>query len=245
MLVVSSWGIFLSYRREDTAPYARFLQVQLRQRFPDVRVFLDLDSIEAGLDFAVVIREAIDSCAVLVALIGDQWATLADEQGYPRLQNPDDLVRFEVQAALERGVRVIPVLVDDAKPLRQEQLPAELHKLARLNALELSYGRYEYDADRLLKLIQRILAAASGTGIASEASSTADAEAPAVPHGVRPAGHTVGEATQRGSWAARNDVARATRLLADAERIARSLTDGYSKASALSRAAKALVDMSS
>ena len=50
-------------------------------------------------------------------------------------------MRFEVQTALDRGIRVIPVLVDGAKPLRQEQVPAELGKLARLNALELSYGR--------------------------------------------------------------------------------------------------------
>lgn len=153
-----SGKIFLSYRREDAAPYARLLQVQLTERIPDARVFMDLDSIDAGLDFAEVIREAVDSCAVLVALIGRQWATLADEEGRRRLDNSDDYVRFEIQTALERGVRVIPVLVDGAKPLRQEQLPSGLQKLARLNALELSYGRYRYDADRLVDLIQQVLA---------------------------------------------------------------------------------------
>jgi len=161
---VSSRGIFLSYRRADAAPYARLLQVQLRERFPDVRVFIDMDSIEAGLDFAEVIRETVDSCAVLVVLIGRQWATLTDELGRRRLDDPDDFVRFEVQAGLERGVRVIPVLVDGARPLQQEQLPAELSKLARLNALELSYGRYQYDADRLLDLVGRVLAAAPTKG---------------------------------------------------------------------------------
>lgn len=39
----SSLGIFLSYRREDAAPYARLLRFQLRERFPDARVFMDLD----------------------------------------------------------------------------------------------------------------------------------------------------------------------------------------------------------
>jgi predicted NACHT family NTPase len=156
----SSGGIFLSYRREDAAPYARLLQYQLSERFPGARVFMDLDSIEAGLDFAEVIRDALDSSAVLVILIGRQWATVADEEGRRRLDDPDDYVRFEVQTALKRGVRVIPVLVDNARPLRQQQLPTELHKLARLNALELSYGRYQYDSGRLLDLIQRVLAAA-------------------------------------------------------------------------------------
>jgi hypothetical protein len=156
---LSSRGIFLSYRRADAAPYARLLQFQFRERFPDARVFMDLDSIEAGLDFREVIQEAVSSCAVLVALIGRQWMTLTDGKGRRRLDNPDDLVRFEVQAALERGVRVIPVLVDGAAPPQEEELPSELHKLARLNALELGYSRYEYDADRLLDLIQQVLAA--------------------------------------------------------------------------------------
>jgi len=157
---LSSWGVFLSYRREDAAPYARLLQIQFRDQLPDVHVFMDLDSIEAGLDFAEVIRGALDSCAVLVALIGRQWATLADKEGHPRLNDPHDFVRFEIQRALQRGVRVIPVLVDGAGPLRQEELPAELHELALLNAFELSYDRYQYDADRLLELIQRVAEAA-------------------------------------------------------------------------------------
>src|SRR5215472_2254044 len=115
----SSWGVFLSYRREDAAPYARSLQAQLRESLPEARVFRDLDSIEAGLDFAEVIGAALDSCAVFVALIGPQWATLTDENGRRRLYHPHDWVRFEVQTALGRGVRVIPVLVDGARPLRQ------------------------------------------------------------------------------------------------------------------------------
>ena len=217
MAGLSSRGIFLSYRREDAAPYARLLQFQLRERIPDAPVFVDMDSIEPGLDFAEVIREAVDSCAVLVALIGRQWATLADEEGRRRLDNPDDYVRFEVQTALERGVRVIPVLVDGARPLRQQQLPAELQKLARLNALELSYGRYEYDADRLVSLLQRLLAAAPGTG--RQSSPAANVEALTDPHDVPADGNA---------------------LWTDAERAAQSITDDYRKASALAGIAGAL-----
>ena len=178
---VPARGIFLSYRREDTAPYARLLQVELSERIPGAQIFMDLDSIEAGLDFAEVIRRAVDSCAVLVALIGRQWTAAADEKGRRRLDNPDDLVRFEVQTALERGVRVIPVLVDGAKPLRQERLPSELRQLARLNAYELSYGRYQYDADRLADLIQRLLAAAPSPGAVHRSQSTSNVAAPTSP----------------------------------------------------------------
>jgi hypothetical protein len=150
-------GIFLSYRREDATPYARLLKSELTVRFPDAPVFMDLDSIEPGLDFVEVIERAVSSCAVLVVLMGRQWATLTDEGGQRRLDDPDDFVRSEVQAALERGVRVIPVLVDGARPVRRRELPDELQKLARLNALELSAGRYPYDADRLFGVIQQVL----------------------------------------------------------------------------------------
>lgn len=161
-------GVFLSYRRDDAGPYARSLQLQLSQRIPDARIFMDLDSIEPGLDFAEVIEEAVNSSAVLVALIGRQWVTLTGEDGARRLDNPDDYVRFEVTTALERGVRVIPVLIDGARALRRQDLPAELHKLARLNAAKLSYDRYQDDADRLLDLIQRVLATVGEEPLAEE-----------------------------------------------------------------------------
>jgi hypothetical protein len=171
---VTGQGVFLSYRREDAGPYARSLQRDLSQRFPDATIFMDLDSIEAGLDFTEVIEGAVNSSAVLVALIGRQWATLTDEEGARRLDNPDDFVRFEVKTALGRGVRVIPVLLDGARPLRQQELPDDLRKLARLNAHKLSYDRYQDDADRLLDLIQRVFAAA---GELAEADRQAEEEA--------------------------------------------------------------------
>jgi hypothetical protein len=94
----SEAGIFLSYRREDAAPYARLLQFHSAERFPTTRVFLDLDSIEAGLDFAEVIRNALNSTALLVALIGRQWTSSVDEEGRRRLDNPGDYVRYEINS---------------------------------------------------------------------------------------------------------------------------------------------------
>jgi hypothetical protein len=216
--------IFLSYRREDAAPYARLLQSQLKERFPAARIFLDLDSIEAGRDFAQVIREAIDSCAILVALIGRHWATITDGQGRRRLDDPYDYVRFEVQTALDRGVRVIPVLVDGAAQLRSRELPARLRPLARLNALELSYGRYEYDANRLLDLIQQVLP--SATQVVDDVTPIATAGDEA--------------AVSISKTLAATNPARSARLLDDAERVADSITDNYFRAYSLTEVAQAL-----
>jgi hypothetical protein len=58
-------GIFISYRHNDAGPYARLLQVYLLERFPYAPVFMDLDSIEAGADFA----EAIEAGALPAILV--------------------------------------------------------------------------------------------------------------------------------------------------------------------------------
>jgi TIR domain len=155
---LQSQGVFISYRREDTGPYARLLKEHVCSRFPDVPVFMDLDSIEAGLDFAEVIESALRSCVVLIVLIGREWLTIADDDDRRRLDNPDDYVRFEIRTALQRCVRVVPVLVDGVKAPQRQQLPADLDRLARLNALEMSYSRFEYDEGRLMVVIQRVLA---------------------------------------------------------------------------------------
>jgi hypothetical protein len=123
-------------------------------------VFFDLDAIDLGLPFGQVIQDALSSCAVLVALIGHQWTTIVDEEGRRRLDKSDDFVRYEIHTALKRGLRVIPVLVDGAKPLRPQDLPSQLQGLSELLALELSWARYQFDVDRLLRAIERVLAAA-------------------------------------------------------------------------------------
>jgi hypothetical protein len=121
---------------------------------------MDLDSIEPGTDFAEAIESAVRTCAVLLALVGPGWLTATDDHGRRRLDEPGDYVRFEIRTALEQGVRVIPVLVDGAVLPRQQQLPTDLQKLARLSALEMSYARFDYDEARLVAVIGSMLAAA-------------------------------------------------------------------------------------
>jgi hypothetical protein len=113
-------------------------------------------------DFAEEIKTALRSSAVLIALIGARWLTAADEYGQNRLDDPSDYVRSEIQTALEQHTRVIPVTVDGAMMPRQQQLPADLRKLARLSALDMSYARLEYDEGRLMAVVGRALDAAAG-----------------------------------------------------------------------------------
>jgi alkylated DNA nucleotide flippase Atl1 len=156
-----SGRIFLSYRREDTRHVVGRIGDRLTDHFGDERVFVDIDTIEPGLDFAEAIAAAVGSCQVLLALIGDQWLDSTDRKGRRKLDNSNDLVRLEIQAALERNIRVIPVLVDGVAMPTAEELPPTLAGLARRHAFELSYSRFRDDARRLIDLLDRLLTAAA------------------------------------------------------------------------------------
>ena len=150
--------IFISYRRDETAYPAGWLFDRLAQHFGPAQIFKDVDSIELGDDFVEVISRAVGSCDVLLALIGDQWLTVTDSHGRRRLDDPDDFVRLEIEAALKRNVRIIPILVGGASMPRADELPAGLTGLVRRQALELSPSRFEYDTRRLLKVLDMTLA---------------------------------------------------------------------------------------
>ena len=150
--------IFISYRREETAYAVGWLFDRLAEHFGPGQVFKDVDSIQLGDDFVEVITAAVGSCDVLLAVIGNQWLTITGTDGRRRLDNPEDFVRLEIQAALTRNVRVIPILVDGARMPRADELAPSLAKLVRRQALELSPSRFAFDTGRLLKVLDNTLA---------------------------------------------------------------------------------------
>ena len=160
--------IFVSYRRDDTAYPCGWLFDKLAQHFGRDQVFKDIDSIQLGDDFAEVITTAVERCDVLLALIGRQWLTVSDDDGHRRLDNPNDFVRLEIEAAISRNVRIIPILVEGARMPRTDELPPSLAKLARRQALELSSSRFDFDTNRLLKVLKRILTGAQALPIDPE-----------------------------------------------------------------------------
>ena len=119
----------MSYRRQDARGSAGRIYDRLADRYGDAQVFMDVDTIPLGVDFAQVITQAVSTCQVLVAVIGQGWLTASDERGR-RLDDPDDFVRLELAAVLERDIRVIPVLVEDAVMPRRQELPGNLAELA-------------------------------------------------------------------------------------------------------------------
>jgi TIR domain len=174
-------GIFVSYRRQESAHLAGRLYDRLADRFGEGQVFIDVDAIEPGVDFAEAISRAVAACQVLLAVIGPAWLTTTDERGRRRLDDPDDIVRVEIGAALARGVRVIPILVEGAAMPGRDDLPESLAGLARRNALVIRHESFRSDAGRLLATIERVLPAVPGSE--TDQSITSD-EAPPFATGV-------------------------------------------------------------
>lgn len=125
--------IFLSYRRQDSADVNGRIYEYLTKEFGQGSIFRDLDSIPIGVDFREELNRAITRCQIFITIIGPQWLNIADANGKPRLQNPDDIVRVEIESALERNILVIPILVSGTTMPTAEALPESLTQLAYQN----------------------------------------------------------------------------------------------------------------
>jgi hypothetical protein len=122
--------VFLSYRRSETTDLVGRMFEHLTARLGRENVFKDVDSIPLGRDFRKILSDAVQTCDVLIAVIGRQWVDVRDEGGARRLDDPNDFVRIEVEAALERDIPVIPVLTGGAPMPRPDELPETLRTLA-------------------------------------------------------------------------------------------------------------------
>ena len=91
-----AYRLFISYRRDDSAGYAGRVHDRLQQEFGPNLLFMDVDSIPLGTNFAKVLGDEIAKCDVLLAIIGPGWLDARDDSGHRRLENPDDFVRMEI-----------------------------------------------------------------------------------------------------------------------------------------------------
>jgi TIR domain len=149
-------GIFISYRRQESAGHAGRIRDRLRQRFGD-RVFQDVDSIADGELFETVIDRALDTCEAALVVIGRHWLDCADAAGRRCLDNPEDWVRTEARVLLRRGIRVIPVLVGGAAMPAADALPEDIRPLVKRQAREIRDSSWDSDIALLVQRLEEIL----------------------------------------------------------------------------------------
>jgi hypothetical protein len=155
--------VFINYRHADSAFAAHWLHghvsTVLSRDFglPDNSVFIDADGIGFGIDFEDSVDEAIRQCRVMLTLIGCHWTGAVDACGRPRLDNPDDPVRHEIELALKFGVTIVPVLLEPASMPHAEDLPESIRAITRLHAATLRAAHFEADAGQLARELGYIL----------------------------------------------------------------------------------------
>jgi len=149
--------IFINYRRDDTAGVAGRLFDYLALKYSRDELFMDVDAMTPGIDFAKQLDTQVAQCHVLLAVIGPRWLDAHDQAGHHRLDSDKDYVRIELASALKRDIAVIPVLVDGAVMPPEESLSEDLKPLARRHALELRHTRFNSDADTLVHALEAVV----------------------------------------------------------------------------------------
>jgi hypothetical protein len=151
-------SVFISYRRDDSGDITGRLYDRLVAAYGADNVFKDVDSIPLGANFPAVLREAVGRCQVLLAVIGRDWLRITGPTGLRRLDDLGDFIRLEIEAALQRGIPVIPVLVSGAAIPPADQLPAPLQPLVVRHGIEVRRDPdFHHDVDRLLRRLNQLL----------------------------------------------------------------------------------------
>ncbi len=150
--------IFISYRRgDDPGSTGRLFERLQVEGFSSDQIFMDIDSIAPGVDFIRELHTQVTKADIMLAVIGKGWIDARDSNGARRLDNPDDFVRVEIEAALKQDKRVIPVLMQDAPMPRADELPAGLKSLSTRNYIRLTHERFRLDTQVLVKAVRQAL----------------------------------------------------------------------------------------
>jgi hypothetical protein len=148
--------VFLSYRRDDTQPSAILLYNELAKRVGASTICMDIYTIPGGGNWFEYIERTLGKSALVLALIGPNWLTATDEAGR-RLDDPSDVLRKELELALKRDVRLIPLLVQGATMPRAADLPESLHGIVDRFPVTIGAASFNADMDRLTSMVERIL----------------------------------------------------------------------------------------
>ncbi|MGF1516253.1 MAG: SUMF1/EgtB/PvdO family nonheme iron enzyme [Nodosilinea sp.] len=162
--MTSAKSIFISYRRRTSIDITGRIYDRLATHFGEDSVFKDVDSIPFGVNFRNHLEREVSHCPVLLAVIDPDWLAVADDRGRPKLANPADWVRIEIETALQRDRLVIPVLVGGATLPEESALPEGLKALAyRQSAQVRCDPDFHRDLDRLIHRVEGVFSSLAAT----------------------------------------------------------------------------------
>lgn len=155
-------GIFINYRNSAPQDVVSGMYRQLADHFGEEQVFRAKDSIRPGHTYWRVIKKRLRHCEVLLAVIHEEWLTEADASGTRLLLRERDWVRREIEIALRLGLKIIPVLVGDARRLTDHEpglLPPSIREIRGNQGPRVRSASREADVAGLIRQLDRDVSA--------------------------------------------------------------------------------------
>lgn len=146
-------AVFISFRSDDGGYAAAQIDGKLREIFGDRHIFRSAHAIPVGAAFPDELLAALRQACVMVAVIGPRWATIAGPGGRPRLEDPDDWVRREIEYGLTAKIPLIPVLLDGAERPSPGTLPPSIAGIAERQTI---YFRSRFESSDLRHLVDAL-----------------------------------------------------------------------------------------
>ena len=157
--------VFISYRHDDEGPTSRFVKAELDEIFGSEHVFMDLDNIRQGDQWKEVIKSNLEACDCLIVVIGRNWLRLQDEFFVRRIDKKDDWVRIEIETALRRGIKIIPLFIGGALT-QKEALPKSIQKLLDSQGMVINAVSWQSDIAALVDALSNLGFKRTGTSVA-------------------------------------------------------------------------------
>jgi class 3 adenylate cyclase len=147
--------ITISYRRDDSLDVTGRIFDRLAAHFGRAAVFRDIDNIPPGVDFRCHVDKVLEDSDIILAIVGPRW--LGPDGDHWRIGDAADPVRVEVETALRKTKRMIPVLVSHAEMPRPNELPESLQDFAYRNAVRVDSGPdFEFHIGRLIRAMEGV-----------------------------------------------------------------------------------------
>jgi TIR domain len=150
-------ALFISFRPEDEPDFAGCLCDRLTENFGARNVFADARLLASGTDVDVILSKSLSQCRTLIVVIGKRWIGALDEHEHRRIADPADYVHREVAAALQRRLRIVPILVDGVDLPDTHSLPEALQPLTRHNAVKMSHADFTSEVESLVRALKRFV----------------------------------------------------------------------------------------
>ena len=145
--------IFISYRREDTIDLTRHINDRLSSAGHES--FMDLTSIIPGANWPEELERQLDLAEIVCVVIGEQWLHSRYSNGRRKIDDPNDWVHKEILSDINRGKRLIPIVVNRGSMPNESDLPPSLLEFARRQAKFITQENWNEGVDALLDSIAR------------------------------------------------------------------------------------------